>query len=522
MASNYTPNKGLDQPDRGDYNDQWQIPVNGDTTFIDAALGKTIVFNATGVTSQTLSQNTSAIPRQIDTYSYVPMFITIIGAISNDVTYTIPSGVGGTWIVRNLTTDSTGGPWSVYFDYAGGGTSVSVQRDVTEIICCDTTPSVAYRGVYKPSNTPTDNSVTTASIQDGAVTYAKLNSAATATVAEYRAGNIGAATITGSAASTTTLTVTAVTGTIIPGMVLSGGSPAVASGTTIVSQSTIASGASAGGAGTYLMSGSAQTAGGTITATMPGTVVSTATAWDSASYVTLTDASTITPDFAFGYNFQVTLNGVRTLANPANVKVGQSGLIVVTEGSTQTTSSFTGYIGASFSGTISGTTLTANSTVGTIILGAQVSGSGVAGTTTIVGYGSGSGGDGTYYLNTPSTVSSPTAMTISSTTLTVTGSPSAMIYPGMTITTGALAGTTILSGPTAGGAGSYVVSIQQNAPSTSMVGSIGPFFASYGTYYKFAGGVQPTFSKSNGNVNVMAYSVIPGPYILLTTYAGVA
>jgi hypothetical protein len=436
------------------------------------------------------------------------------------VTYTIPSGVGGTWVVRNLTTDATGGPWTISFDYAGGGTSVTVERGVTEVICCDTTPSVAYRGVYKPSNTPGAGSVTTASIQDGAVTYSKLNSAALATVAEYRAGGTASASFTGSS-SGTNLTVSSIglSGTIIPGMVLTGGTATVLADTTIVSQTSGTTGAD----GVYVISKS-QTAVGTMTGALPSTVVPTTTAWDSAAYVTLTDASTITPNFALGYNFQVTLNGVRTFANPTNVKIGQSGLIVVTEGSTQTTSNFTGYIGASFSGTISGTTLTASSTVGTIILGAQVSGSGVTGTTTIVGYGSGSGGDGTYYLNTSSTVSSPTAMTIPSTTLTVTASPSAMIYPGMTITTGALAGTTILSQltGTTGGVGTYTVGTQQYAASGSMVGSIGPFFGSYGTYYKFAGGVQPTFSKSAGNVNIMAYSVIPGPYILLTTYAGVA
>jgi hypothetical protein len=46
--------------------------------------------------------------------------------------------------------------------------------------------------------------------------------------------------------------------------------------------------------------------------------------------VALTDGATITPDFATGNNFSVTLGGNRTLANPSNLTAGQSGVIVVT------------------------------------------------------------------------------------------------------------------------------------------------------------------------------------------------
>ena len=52
--------------------------------------------------------------------------IGVSGAMSASVTYTIPSGVGGQWIIYNTTTDSTGGPWTVTFNSGGGGTTVSV------------------------------------------------------------------------------------------------------------------------------------------------------------------------------------------------------------------------------------------------------------------------------------------------------------------------------------------------------------------------------------------------------------
>jgi hypothetical protein len=50
--------------------------------------------------------------------------------------------------------------------------------------------------------------------------------------------------------------------------------------------------------------------------------------------VTLTDGSTITPDFADANNYTVTLGGNRTLANPTNLTAGQSGSIFVVQDGT--------------------------------------------------------------------------------------------------------------------------------------------------------------------------------------------
>ena len=51
----------------------------------------------------------------------------------------------------------------------------------------------------------------------------------------------------------------------------------------------------------------------------------------AADIVALTDGATITPDFAAGQNFSVTLAGNRTLANPTNIVAGQVGSIFVTQ-----------------------------------------------------------------------------------------------------------------------------------------------------------------------------------------------
>ena len=59
---------------------------------------------------------------------------------------------------------------------------------------------------------------------------------------------------------------------------------------------------------------------------------------------TLTDGATITPDFGANQNFTVTLAGNRTLANPTNMVVGQTGSIfIVQDGTGSRTLSFGSY-----------------------------------------------------------------------------------------------------------------------------------------------------------------------------------
>ena len=49
---------------------------------------------------------------------------------------------------------------------------------------------------------------------------------------------------------------------------------------------------------------------------------------------TLTDAATITPDFSDNTVFSVTLEGNRTMANPTNMVVGQTGSIFIAQDAT--------------------------------------------------------------------------------------------------------------------------------------------------------------------------------------------
>lgn len=63
-------------------------------------------------------------------------------------------------------------------------------------------------------------------------------------------------------------------------------------------------------------------------------VVQSFTAAQRGTVSALTDGATITPDFAAGNNFSVTLGGSRTLANPTSLTAGQSGVIVITQDGT--------------------------------------------------------------------------------------------------------------------------------------------------------------------------------------------
>lgn len=62
--------------------------------------------------------------------------------------------------------------------------------------------------------------------------------------------------------------------------------------------------------------------------------LSTDQVWAAAAYVTLTQAATIAVDLSAGFNFTTTMTGNRTLGNPTNIKVGQSGCIEILQDAT--------------------------------------------------------------------------------------------------------------------------------------------------------------------------------------------
>lgn len=264
MASSFTTNKVLEKPGNGDYVDTWNVPVNGDMDVIDQAFGGVTSLNATGG-SATLTDT-----------QYRSLVLSVSGAMSASVVYTIPSGKGGQWIVKNTTTDASGGPWTVTIASGGGGTSVVVSRNTSTLIYSDGTNIVLVNATIL-----TPGSVGTTELSDGAVTYPKVNSSAIATGANFQANT--------------------------------------------ASKLLDANGV-----------------------------------WSSGALTALTDASTVAVDMSTGFNFSLTLGGSRTLGNPTNTKVGQSGVIVVTNPSTYTLGFGANY---KFSGGAAPTITTSGTTV---------------------------------------------------------------------------------------------------------------------------------------------------------------
>lgn len=123
MASSFTTNKTLELPANGDYVNTWNIPVNADMTVIDTAFGGVTNLNATsGSATLTATQ-------------YRPLILNISGAITGNVTYTIPSGVGGQWVVNNNTT----GGYNIIIASGGAGTSATVGDGFSVTVVCDGT-----------------------------------------------------------------------------------------------------------------------------------------------------------------------------------------------------------------------------------------------------------------------------------------------------------------------------------------------------------------------------------------------
>jgi len=126
MSSTYTPNKGIEEPAYNDYAANptgWTSPVNNNWTYLDTALGGSTSLNQTGLSgTQVLS-----------TAQYRPLSLIVSGTPTSLVTYQVPSGVGGQWIIRN-TSSST-----VAFNSGAGGGTVAVGANSNVSISCDGT-----------------------------------------------------------------------------------------------------------------------------------------------------------------------------------------------------------------------------------------------------------------------------------------------------------------------------------------------------------------------------------------------
>lgn len=132
----------------------WSVPINYDYGAIDLAMGGLVAISVTSVVTDqamVLSQ-------------YQPLSIIFSGVLSANLTYTLPSSVGGLWAVYNNTT----GAFTLKMATpAGTSLNVTIPAGGPYMVTCNSTSGISIP-------TPSDGSITTAKIADGAVTAAKL------------------------------------------------------------------------------------------------------------------------------------------------------------------------------------------------------------------------------------------------------------------------------------------------------------------------------------------------------------
>jgi len=134
--STFTTNKTFEQPANGAYSNTWDSPVNADWAAIDACFGGTTTINPT-------STGASVIVLTVTQYR-PPNIVISAGTLTagyTNVTYQIPSGVGGFWSIANAC--PTGTPsttsYTVTITSGGGGTSVVLQPSTRTLLFCDGT-----------------------------------------------------------------------------------------------------------------------------------------------------------------------------------------------------------------------------------------------------------------------------------------------------------------------------------------------------------------------------------------------
>jgi microcystin-dependent protein len=121
-----TANKALNEPA---YNSAtWNVPLNNNFGYIDAALGNTATISNTSAYTLVASE-------------YQCMRLLFNGSLATDLTVSIPSGVGGFWIIANSTTDLS--PAAIKYltinTTAGGSLGVTPPRGSSVVIYSDGT-----------------------------------------------------------------------------------------------------------------------------------------------------------------------------------------------------------------------------------------------------------------------------------------------------------------------------------------------------------------------------------------------
>lgn len=118
-----TTNLGLTKPANGSDVDTWDVPVNGNSDVLDAVAGGVTTINAVSASGTVVLTQTQ----------YRPRILVVSGALTANVNYQLPTGIGGTWSVGN----ATSGAFTITISSGGGGTAVLVPQGGRSLVCCD-------------------------------------------------------------------------------------------------------------------------------------------------------------------------------------------------------------------------------------------------------------------------------------------------------------------------------------------------------------------------------------------------
>ena len=175
-----TPNLALNQPA---YNSSaWNTPLNANETILDNQMAGTTSIALTNA-NVTLSG-----PATDGSGQTQAMRITLTGAISANITITIPSGIAGQWIVYN----TTSGAYTITIASGGGGSTVVAAQGYNTSIYSDGTNVKKADDWFLASGTVSSFSGGSTGLTPSSATTGAVTLAGTLAVAN---GGTGAATL---------------------------------------------------------------------------------------------------------------------------------------------------------------------------------------------------------------------------------------------------------------------------------------------------------------------------------------
>jgi hypothetical protein len=176
MTDSFTPNLTLTLPSNGSDVGAWDVPVNGDFTIVDTAIGGNTTINvvgASGTIALTLTQ-------------YRNRILIFSGALTANVNYQIPSAVGGFWFIIN----TTSGAFTLTISSAGGGSSIVCAQSANTMVLSDGTNILpAESGAEPAAGSNKQVQVNSSGILAGFASMTYDDSTHTLTVTNF-AGNI--------------------------------------------------------------------------------------------------------------------------------------------------------------------------------------------------------------------------------------------------------------------------------------------------------------------------------------------